>query len=111
MTFREQLHADLGDVFLNLEAFAETRMLRGRSLICIVDEGDSEANTGGANNLRNASGLGLLACDRKVLCRAEDVEPLPRPGEQIEMDGWLWLVGDGVSVTEGLLTLPLNRAY
>lgn len=111
MTFKEQLHADLGDVFLNLEEFAETHLLRGQPLACIVDEGDSEANTGVADSLRNASGLGLLTCDRKVLCRAVDVEPLPRPGEQIEMDGWLWLVGDGVSVTEGLLILPLNRAY
>lgn len=110
-SFREQLEADIHDVFLNLEEFAEERVFRGQPLVCIVDDVDALASTAASDGLRNASGLGILHCDRQVLCRAEDCQPVPLPGERVEMDGFFWIVGDGVSVCEGLLTLPLDRAY
>lgn len=111
MTFKQELQADLNEVFLNLEEFAEERLFRGQPLACVVDENHSPASTGAAGGFRNSSGLGVLHCDRLVWCKAADVQPVPAPGERVEMDGWLWLVGDDVSICAGLLNLPLNRAY
>ena len=110
-SFKEQLQADLQSVFLNLEDFAEERVFRGQPLVCIVDDADALASTSASGGLRNPSGLGILRCQRQVLCRAEDCQPVPLAGERVEMDGFFWIVGDGVSVCEGLLTLPLDRAY
>ncbi len=111
VTFKDSLLSDLQEVFLNLNEFAGEHVFRGRPLVCIVDERSSGASVGSVSGLRNASGLGILDCDRIVLCEAGDVSPIPLPGERVEMDGWFWHVGDGVNIIEGLLTLPLNRAY
>ncbi len=111
MTLKESLHTDLAAVFLNLDEFAEERIFNGLPLVCIVDDDESTAVTGASGGLKNASGLGLLHCDRRVLCKAADFPAVPQAGERVEMDGCRWFVGDGVTVCEGLLTLPLNRAY
>lgn len=63
-----------------------------------------------SSGLRNASALGLLAEGCTVLAKARDVDPMPAPGEQVEFDGALWLVGDDVSETGGLAHIPLERA-
>lgn len=110
MSLHDFLREEL-DIFLNVEEFAEERVFRGQPLVCIVDERANRASTGAADGFGNISGLGLLQCDRLVLCKAADLQSLPAPGERVEMDGWLWLVGDDVSVNEGLLSLPLDRAY
>lgn len=112
MNLHEQMAADLDAVFFNLDEFACVHQIAGKVIKCIVDDIQDQAATRPANDFSNPAGLGLLQCDRMVYCQATDLVPQPLPGEKIEMDGLLWLVGDsGISETEGLLTLPLQRAF
>lgn len=111
MNLHEQMRADLNDIFLNVGEFAELHDVEGRSVPCIVDDGENTVDTATADGLQNASGMGLLSCQRVLCCKAGDIDRVPLAGERIRVDGILWLVGDGVSIEEGLLTLPLNRAY
>lgn len=111
MNLHEAMLADLAAVFLNNEEFACVHDFDGKQVKCIVDDSQIQAQTRIGNDLSNVSGLGILQCDRMVLCLAADLTPQPLPGEKIVMDGRLWFVADGVSETEGLLSLPLNRAY
>ncbi|MBD5641761.1 MAG: hypothetical protein HDQ91_05025 [Desulfovibrio sp.] len=104
--------ADLGNVFFNLDEFACVHEIIGRQISCIVDEEHGGAASGAADGFADQSSIGLLQCDRVVLCQAADLVPQPLPGEKITMDGSYWLVADsGVVETEGLLKLPLVRAY
>ncbi len=112
MSLKDNMARDLSRVFFNLGEFAELHTYEGAELVCIVDDGDSQApSSQGANRLRNVTALGLLKCDRVVRCRAAEITPTPVPGQRVRMDDKLWLVGNNVSVDGGLLTLPLNRAY
>lgn len=110
MNLHEQMAADLDAVFFNLDEFACVHQIGGRQIRCIVDDAEAQAQTRPARDLVNPAGLGLLQCDRMVWCQTSDLAPQPLPGEKIEMDGSYWLVGE-ISETEGLLTLPLQRAF
>lgn len=104
--------AELGPVFLNLDEFACIHEINGEKIKCVVDDTLAEAATRSADGFANVSGIGLLACDRLVYCEAADLCPQPLPGEKLAMDGDFWLVADsGVTECEGLLTLPLRRAF
>lgn len=112
MNLHEQMAADLDDVFLNLDEFACIHDFNGKKIKCVVDDQQGLAATGASDGFANVSGLGLLQCERVLYCNAADLSPQPLPGEKIIMDGVSWLVAEaGVSETEGLLTIPLNRAY
>lgn len=112
MNLHEAMLADLDRVFFNLDEFACEHCLDGRVIRCLVDDTGVMAATKALDNLDNAAGIGILQCDRLVLCKAEDLSPLPLPGQELEMDGRRWLVADtGLAETEGLLALPLNRAF
>lgn len=111
MTFKDALLTDIENVFLNEDEFAEPHDIMDRSVLCLVDDQESQATTASKGDFSNASGLGLLNCDRVVYCKAEDLERIPRAQERICMDQSYWLVGDGIQNNMGLLTIPLNRAY
>lgn len=112
MNLHEAMAADLDAVFFSLDEFACVHEIMGRQIKCIVDDVEDQASTQSAGGLANPAGIGLLQCDRMVYCQVSELVPQPLPGEKITMDGSYWLVGDsGISETEGLLTLPLMRAY
>lgn len=112
MNLHEAMAHDLDAVFFNLDDFACEHEINGRKIRCIVDDAQVGVATRAADDFENVSGLGLVKTDRIVLCQAADLIPQPLPGEEIGMDGSRWLVADGgVTETEGMLRLPLNRAY
>lgn len=112
MNLHDVMLDDVDRVFLNLDEFACDHCINGQIVSCIVDDNEGMARTKSANDLANVSGLGILQCDRVVYCNAADFLTQPLPGQKIEMDGRYWLVAEtGLSEVEGLLTLPLNRAY
>ena len=102
---------DVTRVFCNGDEFAATHVINGQELSCIVDDAAQLAATEREDGFGNVSGIGVLAADRVVHCAAAALSPAPLPGARCVMDGEIWLVGDGVKVVEGMLTLPLNRAY
>lgn len=112
MSLHEQMAADLDSVFLNNDEFACIHEINGRQIRCIVDDVLAQAQSGVDSGFDNVTALGLLQADRVVYCLASDVIPQPLPGQQLVMDGVIWLVADsGVAETEGMLTLPLRRAF
>lgn len=112
MNLHEAMAAELDSVFFNLDEFACVHDFNGKQIRCIVDDQNGLINGATASGLVNLAGLGLAQCDRVVLCQAADLVPQPLPGEQIIMDGQAWLVTEGqVIECEGLLAIPLNRAF
>lgn len=104
--------ADISGVFLNLSEFACIHEIEGKKIACIVDDHLGEAKTHAGSDFTNISGMGIVQADRVVLCETADLVLQPLPGQKILMDGCEWYVADsGVIETEGLLKLPLNRAY
>lgn len=112
MNLHEAMAAELDSVFFNLDEFACVHDFDGKQIRCIVDDQSGLMDGAVSSGLVNVARLGLAQCDRIVLCQAADFVPQPVPGQQIIMDGQAWLVADGEVVEcEGLLTIPLNRAF
>lgn len=103
MTFREQVAADITDVFLNLDEFAETHTLDDTELLAVVSR-DSSTKRSGISS-RNYDGLhGDFAT---VNFRAEDFARRPKQGENIKLDGHLYKV-DTCNVSMGMVTLKIG---
>lgn len=112
MNLHEAMLADLDSVFFNLDEFACVHEVDGRQIRCIVDDQSRLMDGATDSGLTNLTGLGLAKCDRVLRCQAADLIPQPVPGQELVMDGERWLVADGEVVEcEGILTIPLNRAF
>lgn len=112
MNLHEQMALDIANVFLNNDEFACVHEIQGKMVRCIVNDQLDLAASGARDEFENVSGLGLLQADRMVYCLASDIVPQPLPGQMLRMDGLNWIVADsGVSETEGMLVLPLRRAF
>ena len=83
MSFREQVEADIGNVFLNLDGFAEMHNLDGTELPAVVSTSKTRPKSGSVG--RNYDGLhGDFAT---VNIRKADFPRIPKQGENIRLDG------------------------
>lgn len=104
MSFRDIVQTDLGNVFFNLDEFAEEHTIDGRKMLCIIDQ---DANIASAVQ----SVTGIYAANRRIYVREEDMKALPKEGKRLSLDGQFFFVTDaraemGVFVIE----LQANRA-
>ena len=94
MTFKEMVARDRDDVFLDLEEFADSHMVDGRAVPCVIDQverGDRDLETGVAGD------------ESRLFAKTEDMPPRRRPGEQVTVDGRSYVVlawRDEMGVTE-----------
>lgn len=103
MTFREQVAADITDVFLNPEEFAELHTIDTTELLAVVSR-DSSTKRSGVSS-RNYDGLhGEFLT---VNFRAADYDRRPQQGENIKVDGKLYKV-DTCSEAMGMVTLKVG---
>ena len=102
MGFREQVEADIGNVFLNPDEFAETHNLDGTELLAVVSMSRTRPKSGAAS--RNYDGLhGDFAT---VNIRKADFPRFPKEGENIRLDGKRYTVEECRDVM-GMLRLVL----
>lgn len=111
MNLHDVMANDLENVFFNLDEFASEHEINGKRVVCIVDDLAGQAETASGSGFTNPAGIGVLHGELTVRCKVSDFGQIPQPGEKITMDGTWWIVADGVSDSEGMLTLPLQRAY
>ena len=110
MTLHEAMQADL-DAFLNAQEFAQIVELDGVNITAIMFDSSASLDSASAGGFSNASSLGLMQCARTLLCRVADIEEIPSPGQRLIVNGETWIAGDGIASSEGLLRLPLTRAF
>ena len=113
MTFKEELTADIGGIFLNLDEFGELHVIDGVERPCIIDDSLEGLEGKAAAGIENSSMLGLDGEGRTIYL-ADEIRPRPVPGQNLEIDGETWTVipdAGAVSVHEGLLVLKLLRAF
>lgn len=111
MNLHDAMASDLENVFFNLDEFATEHEINGKRVVCIVDDQAGQAETAPRSGLSNPAGIGVLQAERTVRCKVSDFGQIPQPGEKITMDRTWWTVAEGVSEIEGILILPLQRAY
>lgn len=98
MTFKEQLAADVGAVFLNPEEFGETHTVNGREMIVVIDDNELIGRQGQHMD-------GIYKGQKLVYVSAADFGPLPKQGSIFRLDGDTYTVdsvaaeGDVYSIT------------
>lgn len=105
MTFKEQLAADITDVFLCPDAFGDMAVFQGREIAAVVAKESSEALDEWRKRVHEPPSVNVRF--QTLYCTAADVERL-YPEDAVTCDGVDWLV---LSTAEdaGLLTVHLYR--
>lgn len=93
MTFKEQLAADAGAVFLNPAEFGETHVVNDREMAIVIDGHISSGHQGGAGQYLDGAYTKL----RKVYVAAADFGPLPKQGSVFTVDDGEYTVVDAVA--------------
>lgn len=98
MTFKEQLAADAGTVFLNPREFGEAHTVNGREMVVVIDDNELIGRQGQHID-------GIYRGQKLVYVAAADFGPLPKQGSIFRLDGGTYTVdsaaaeGDIYSIT------------
>lgn len=111
--FKTQLASDVSHVFLNPAEFAEEISFNGQTVLALIDDSQGGFKGASRDSLENVSGLGILQGER-TLCLVDMPEERPLPGQEVEINGEIWIVESdpaSVRVDMGMLVLRLSRAW
>lgn len=93
MTFKEQLAADVGAVFLNPQEFGETHIVDDKEMVIVIDDYGSSEHQRQAGQYLD----GIYTKRRRVYVAAADFGPLPKQGSVLTVDDDEYTVMDAVA--------------
>ena len=96
MNFKEQIQADIREVFINEDEFAENHKIDGQDLPCLIDE---DKNTPNSND-------GVYVIRRHLFISKIDLGYVPIPGQKMDIDDQYYYVID--CINENLLEVVLE---
>ena len=80
MSFKEDILADLDEVFLNLDEFAEEHTIEGKKISVVMNNDQLET-------LKEGQILGLVEADMVIFAKVEDLPRDLDPGRFLNVDG------------------------
>lgn len=107
MGFKDIVKADVHNVFLNLEEFADTHTVNGTEMPVLIDNNEQIER----EKRNNQSMDGIFTNQRLIYVAASDFGPLPKQGSILTLDKRTFRVADAVD-EDGIysITLEANRA-
>lgn len=96
MSFKSQIEADITSVFLNGNEFAETHMIEGTAVVCVL-------NSDTADKIKDGRILGNIEADMIIFGKTSDLPRQRGPESIINVDGREMVVikwGESEGVTE-----------
>lgn len=105
MTFKGMLREDIHDIFLNMDEFGERHTVNGRKDVLIVTD-DFELFSREKYH-KNVANDGTSRNRGIFYVRASDVGRLPKPGQQLTIDGMHFRVEQAVNET-GLYAITIQ---
>ena len=103
--FKDMVEADMGDVFLSMDEFAEEHDLNGTVCVCIVESPETQEKFQRGEKYEGYEAVSGLAATVHV--KKSDIEEMPAEGQKFTLDGEIFMVSD---CTEhmGMLTIRLG---
>jgi hypothetical protein len=95
MNFKDQLEADIRDVFLDEDEFAQNHEIDGQEVLCIIDD-ESKPN---AND-------GVYVIRRHLFVEQSELGYRPMPGQKMSIDDNYFYVVDCIG--DGLIEVILE---
>jgi len=104
-SFKEMIKADIDDVFLSTDEFAEEHDLNGTVCACIVESPSTQEKFQQGEKYVSYETVSSLAATIHV--KKSDIEEMPVEGQKFTLDGELFTV-DRCTEHMGMLTITLN---
>jgi len=101
MSFKEQIEADIENVFFETNEFSENVIIDGRSVPIILD---NDALQG----VSELYAMGLAEGEQFIFIKEKDLGRLPQPGDQLSKDGKQWYVRHAVCEM-GVFAIRIGR--
>ena len=100
MTFKDEIANDLKNVFLDIDEFAETHLVEGKEIKCVIDN----------DSLKNRQGSAEIGIDESTLLLFAQVEDLPKrqKGGLLNVDHKEYMIDDW-KVNFGMAEIVLSR--
>lgn len=107
MGFKDIIKADIHNVFLNMEEFADTHMVNGTEMAVLIDNNEQIEREKRINQNMD----GIFTNQRLIYVAAADFGPLPKQGSILTLDKRTFRVADAID-EDGIysITLEANRA-
>lgn len=107
MGFKDIVKADVHNVFLNLEEFADTHTVNGTDMAVLIDNNEQIER----EKRNNQNMDGIFTNQRLIYVAASDFGPLPKQGSILTLDKRTFRVVDAIN-EDGVysITLEANRA-
>ena len=103
MSFNDDILADIGEVFLNLDEFAEEHKVEGKKITLVMNNDQLET-------LKKGQILGLVEADILIFAKEEDLPTDLEPGRFLNVDGReLIVVKSGRNMGLAEVALRQNR--
>ena len=101
MSFKEQVQADIENVFLNLEEFAETHRIEGKHISVVIDNDQLV-------KLKQGQILGLVEADMLLMGKQADFPADMEPGRLLNVDGREMIVANS-GTDMGLIEVAIRQ--
>lgn len=107
MGFKDIVKADVHNIFLNLEEFADTHIVNGNEMPVLIDNNEQIEREKRINQNTD----GIYTNQRLLYVAASDFGPLPKQGSLLTLDKRIFRVEDAID-EDGVysITLEANRA-
>lgn len=105
MSFKEMAAADAG-VFMNLDEFAETHELNGKTCVCVLSRDETDEKAAAMPDGRRTPD-GLHGDFLTVCVKKSDLARIPKQGENFKVDQKRYTV-DTCADDMGILTITLG---
>jgi len=102
MTFKEELKADIDNVFLNLDDFGEDHTIEGKPLICMFDDDELKERQG-------TNDLAVSESSQILFAKEQDLPKRKVAGDKLVIDGKVYVVDDW-KVNLGMIEAALHCA-
>lgn len=107
MTFKEQIARDNATVFLNLDEFADTHIINGTEMPCLIDNNEMIDREKRYQYKRSLYADGVYLKELLIYVRAEDFGPLPAVGRVLFVDKKSYVISDAID-EDGIYSLSLE---
>lgn len=107
MTFKEQIASDNKTVFMNLDEFAETHLINGVEMPCLIDNNEFIDREKRYRYNHSLYSDGLLIKQLLIYVKAEDFGPLPMIGRALTFDKKTYIIVDTIN-EDGIYSLCLE---
>ena len=101
MDFKEQVNADIDNVFFDTKEFAEEAIIDGKPVPLVMDND-------ALNGKSDVYAMGLSEGEQLVFIKEKDLHRLPLPGEQMTIGDKQWYIRHAIANT-GIYEIRIGR--